>query len=498
MTKAALSLLPPLLALLSLLLPLGCSKMGMTPNPGGGAPKRESAAAQDKSSTWGAGLPDRVVRTRDIDFANAFDEDGAPHRSAPAQAPKPPAPIERSLRYPPITVQKRPVRVLLKRGVTETVAYSAASAQVYTPDGSMSFRGRIHIDAALSPKNTVTATVNNVKKELRLPCTLFVFSAANLLELGENAYRGALIIAPDSSGAVSLINALHVEDYLRGVVPLEIGSLSETELEALKAQTIAARTYTYKKMAQNTGKLFDLASTVADQVYGGANAEAAAPDIAIRATKDLILAYNNDIIDAYYHSTCGGTTANVEDVWGGESLPYLRSRSDSDKSGKPYCGQGGAFRWTETWSMNTLSKIIKQHADEGNLVLSKTGGGRLTASQDDWTVRRIEVRERSQCGRAKKAVIVTKIGEYTTSGEKARWVLRRNNAAQQALRSANFNNATMANGEITINGVGYGHGVGLCQVGAIARARAGENFEHILRAYYTDIAVRTVVGADGR
>jgi stage II sporulation protein D len=493
LTKAALSRSLPLLAALALLLPLGCSKMGLTPNPGG-ASKREDASAQDKSSSWGeAGLPNRVVRTRDVDFANAFDEDGAPHRSTPAAAQKPPTPAVYSLRYPPIKAQRRPVRVLIKRGVKEAVAYSAASAQVYTPDGSMSFRGRIHLDAAFGPQNTVTATVNNVKKELRLPCTLFVFSATNMLELGENAYRGAIIVAPDSTGAISLINALHVEDYLRGVVPLEIGSLSENELEALKAQTIAARTYTYKKMAQNADKLFDLASTVADQVYGGANAEAAAPDMAIRATKDLIIAYNNDIIDAYYHSTCGGTTANVEDVWGGESLPYLRSRSDSDKSGKTYCGQGGAFRWTETWSMNKLSNIIKQHAAEGNMTPPKNishGGGRGTP-QEDWTVRRIEVRERLQCGRVKQVAIVTKIGEYTASGERARLVLRRNNAAQQALRSANFNNAVMANGEVIISGVGYGHGVGLCQVGAIARARAGESFEQILRSYYTDIAIRT-------
>jgi stage II sporulation protein D len=493
LTKAALSLPLPLFAALSLLLPLGCSKMGMTPNPGGGAPKRGEAPVPDKSSAWGEeGLPNRVVRTRDVDFARAFEEDGAPRRDTPAPAQKPQTQTVHSLRYPPIKAQRRPVRVLIKRGVREAVAYSAASAQVYTPNGAMSFRGRIHIDAAYGPKNTVTATVNNIKKELRLPCTLFVFSATNLLELGENAYRGAIIVAPDSAGALSLINALHVEDYLRGVVPLEIGSLSETEIEALKAQTIAARTYTYKKMLLNAGQLFDLASTVADQVYGGANAEAAAPDMAIHATKDLILTHNNDIIDAYYHSTCGGTTANVEDVWGGESLPYLRSRSDSDNGGKAYCGKGGAFRWTETWSMNKLSNIIKQHVGEGNLVPPYLGEGHFTPPYDDWAVRRIEVRERSQCGRVKRLAIVTKVGEYIASGEKARFVLRRNNASQQALRSANFSNAAMANGEITISGVGYGHGVGMCQVGAIARARAGENFERILRAYYTDIAVRTV------
>jgi len=495
LTKAARVLLP-LLASLSLL--MDCAKLGMTPNPGGGAPPKDKPAAADKSkssakndqpSAWGGNLRGSVVKTHEVDFARAFEEEGAPRRDAPSQTARAPqTPAARSLRYPAIAAPKRPVKILLKRGVTEAVVYSAATAQVYTPNGSMSFRGRMNIDATYGPSDVITATVNNVKKELRLPCTLYVSSATNLLELGENGYRGAVIVVPENAGTVSIINALHVEDYLRGVVPLEIGSLSEAELEALKAQAIAARTYTYKRMSQNADKPFDLASTVADQVYGGANAEATVPDMAIRATNDLILAYNNDIVDAYYHSTCGGQTANIEDAWGGESCPYLRSRSDADKSGKPYCGQGSAFRWTETWSMSRLSSTIKQHAGEGNMTPPYNGG----------TLRRIEVRARAGCGRVSKLALVTSAGEYAMSGEKARFVLRRNTPSQQALRSANFNNATIANGEITITGVGYGHGVGMCQVGAIARARAGENFEQILRAYYTDIAVRTVFDGNAR
>jgi stage II sporulation protein D len=471
LTKA----LPALLLLA--LLPLGCSKMGMTPNPGGGAP------AKGGTSSWGEAPLGTAVRTLDVDFARAFDEEGTPHRDSAAPGRRSlPLPAY-SLRHPPIKTQTRPVRVLLKRGIREAVFYSAASARVFTPDGAVSFRGRMHIDASYNlPNNKVLATAGNVKKELRLPCTLMVFSASNLLELSENSYRGAIIAAPDSNGAVTLINVLHVEDYLRGVVPLEIGSLSESELEALKAQTVAARSYTYKRMLQNAGKLFDVASTVADQVYGGANAEAAAPDMAIRATRDIIIAYNDEIADAYYHSACGGQTAAPEDVWGGTAAPYLRSRDDLDKSGKAYCARNPAFRWTETWSMSQLSNIIRLHAGEGGMDPPYRGGA----------LRRIEARGRYTCGRVKQAVIVTSAGEHVMSGEKARFVLRRGNTAQQLLRSSNFNSASIANGEITITGTGYGHGIGMCQTGAIARARAGENFEQILRAYYTDIALRTV------
>jgi len=484
---------------LALLLLLGCSKLGMTPNPGRGAtpsgavaPDRDKAGRTDKSastaavktdraSAWEENLPDRVIRTRDIDFARAFEEESAP-RSPPPPAPSP-TPVARSLRYPPIRAQKRLVRVMVKRNADGAAAYSAASAQVHTPDGSMSFKGRIQFDATFDLPNAVIATVNGVKKELRLPCTLYVNSTVHLLELGENSYRGAIIITTESAGAVSFINALNVEDYLRGVVPLEIGTLSEAELEALKAQAVAARTYTYKRMSLNGGKLFDLSSTVTDQVYGGANAEAPTSDMAIISTKDLIMAYNDDIVDAYYHSTCGGSTANVEDVWGGESCPYLRARSDKDRSGRAYCSQGNSFRWTETWGMAQLSRIIKRYAADGDLKPPYKGG----------TLRRIAVRERFVCGRVKRLAIETSCDEFIARGDKTRFVLRRNNAAQQILRSANFNSATIANGEITISGIGYGHGVGMCQVGAIGRARAHENFEQILRAYYSDIALRTAV-----
>jgi stage II sporulation protein D len=478
--------LPLIAALLLLLLPPCCSKFGMTPNPDRWSAPQNAAAAEDKNSAWGESLAGSAVRTRDIDFARAFEEDGAPRRPADAAANfprKPPQPPTWSLRYPPIRVKFRPVRALIKRGAQEATLNASAPAQIYTPNGSMSFRGRMHIDATFKLENAVIATVNNVKKEMRLPCTLAVFSATNMLELDGNNYRGAIIVAPDGAGAVSLINSVNVEEYLRGVVPLEIGSLGENELEALKAQAVAARTYTYKKMALNAGKPYDVATTTADQVYGGANAEADAPDKAISATNGLIIAYGNEVIDACYHSTCGGQTANVEDAWGGESRPYLRSRSDADKSGKPYCGQSSTFRWTETWSASRLSGILKRHAAEGALSPPYNGGA----------IRRIEARGRHQCGRVKQLAIVTSAGECLTTGEKARHALRRNTPAEPILRSANFNNATFINGEITITGTGYGHGVGMCQVGAIARARAKENFEQILRAYYTDTALRTAV-----
>ncbi|MDR2577495.1 MAG: SpoIID/LytB domain-containing protein [Chitinispirillales bacterium] len=438
----------------------------------------------DTLSVWvGAGWPTgrATVRTRDVDFARAFEEDPAPRDTAERVALPPGV---HSLRYPSFIVRKRPARVMLRRDIKEAAINTTATAQVNAPGERMTFRGRMNIEADVGGSGMIIATVNRARRELRLPCTLFVSTDAHPLKIGENAYRGALIIVPEGRNSFTIINLINVEDYLRGVVPLEIGNLRESEIEAVKAQAVAARTYTYKKMAANESRVFDLVSTVADQVYGGANAETATSDMAILMTRNLILAYEGEIVHAYYHSTCGGKTANIQDVWGGQSVPYLRSIDDIDRRGRVYCSGASSFTWTETWPENQLAGIIRRHSSDGNLTPPFRGG-----------LRNIEVRERHNCGRVKTLVVTSNSGgsEHTAGGDKIRWLLRRNTPARPILRSSNIRNIAMSGGQVTITGGGHGHGIGMCQVGAIGRARDGQNFEQILRAYYSGAFIRTVV-----
>jgi stage II sporulation protein D len=489
------------------LLALNCSRIGMVPAPpvhpeagvtdsgsvvvdGRHARVAPSEVAvpsvEDTASAWIDALPPAgrtVIQTRDIDFARAFEEDPAP-RDTVAQPAMPPG--VHSLRYPPFVVRKRPVRVMLRRNVREAVINSSAAVQISSAGGGRTtFRGRMAIEADVGGRGGgVIATVNRARKELRLPCTLFVSSDAHPLKIGDNAYRGELIIVSEGKNVFSIINRLNVEEYLRGVVPLEIGNLRESEIEAVKAQAVAARAYTYKRMAANEARLFDVVSTVADQVYGGANAEAATSDMAILMTRDLIMGYEEEIVHAYYHSTCGGKTANIEDVWSGNPVPYLRSMDDLDRSGRAYCATSNSFTWTETWSSNQLAEIIRRYSSEGNLTPPFRGG-----------LRRIEVRERHVCGRVKVLSVTSSSGnEHTAGGDKIRWLLRRNTQARPILRSSSVKNISSSGGQITITGGGHGHGIGMCQVGAINRAKDGQNFEQILKAYYRGVFIRTVVG----
>ncbi|HEX2723194.1 MAG TPA: SpoIID/LytB domain-containing protein [Gemmatimonadaceae bacterium] len=141
-------------------------------------------------------------------------------------------------------------------------------------------------------------------------------------------YRGELVITPNNRGLL-VVNRLGVESYLRGVVPLEIGDRKPGEEAAIEAQAVAARSYTYIHMAEAGTRGFDLYGSIQDQAYGGVNAEKPMSDAAVEATRGMVLRYGGRIINTPYHSTCGGSTASVKEVWWRQNdQPYLRPVSD--------------------------------------------------------------------------------------------------------------------------------------------------------------------------
>src|SRR5690606_24745040 len=119
-----------------------------------------------------------------------------------------------------------------------------------------------------------------------------------------------------------------MENYLLGVVPFEIGRVGPDLVEASKAQAVAARTYAIRYLGRRDSLGFDVFATVEDQVYGGAEGEHEPVSVAVRETAGQILTYGREPIEAFYHSTCGGVTAAIEEVWDEPPRPYLRSVID--------------------------------------------------------------------------------------------------------------------------------------------------------------------------
>jgi stage II sporulation protein D len=141
---------------------------------------------------------------------------------------------------------------------------------------------------------------------------------------GKGRYRGKIEIFPNAQGRLTVVNTLDLETYLRGVVPKEMGAWEFPNVEALKAQAVAARTYAVANRGKRAADGFDLGDTVADQVYGGRDGEQALTDRAVQETEGLFATYGGKPIQALFMANCGGHTTNVADVFGGDA-PYLRA-----------------------------------------------------------------------------------------------------------------------------------------------------------------------------
>lgn len=148
----------------------------------------------------------------------------------------------------------------------------------------------------------------------------------SFLRLNDRSYRGIFQLKNTGRG-LALINILNLEDYLKGVVPLEMSPGTFNALEALKAQAVAARTYALKNLGRNSGLGFDLTDTQSSQVYGGLSAEHPLSNRAVEETAGEVITYKNELINALYTSTCGGMTEDAENIFPGRPVPYLKSVS---------------------------------------------------------------------------------------------------------------------------------------------------------------------------
>ena len=298
-------------------------------------------------------------------------------------------------------------------------------------------------------------------------------------------YRGELVITQTDSGFL-VVNRLPMDSYLRGVVPLEIGNRTAAEFAAVQAQVVAARTYAYKHLSSS--RAFDMYATVQDQVYGGVDAEKPQADAAIMTTRDVVVLYNGRPITTPYHSTCGGSTAGVSEVWYDQpDQPYLRPVSDRiPGTNNFYCDSSPRFTWTQSYDAAGLRAVMEKYL-AAYTKAPKNGLGKIT-----------DIREqgRTPSGRVAALTVQTESGSYTLRGNDIRFVLRDPKGAILNSTYFSFTQET-SGGEVSslnVNGRGYGHGIGMCQWGAIGRARAGQNYRTILETYYPGTTIGRIAG----
>ncbi|HUO84958.1 MAG TPA: SpoIID/LytB domain-containing protein, partial [Thermoanaerobaculia bacterium] len=144
------------------------------------------------------------------------------------------------------------------------------------------------------------------------------------IAIGDDRYRGGARLLINDRGLLNVVNEVWLEDYLKGVVPNEMGPSVYPELEAIKAQTLAARTYGVSRMGEYAREGYDICATAACQVYKGVSTEHALSNQAIQETEGTIIVWQGEPIDALFTSTCGGETSDVATMFPGRSEPYLK------------------------------------------------------------------------------------------------------------------------------------------------------------------------------
>ena len=279
-------------------------------------------------------------------------------------------------------------------------------------------------------------------------------SGAGELALDGRRYRGALELR-HKGGGLTAVNIVPVDDYLRSVVPEEMPV--DWPAEAIKAQSVAARSFALASCGRHAGEGYDLCTTTHCQLYTGTAAEKSASNAAIKATRGEVLTYGGKPIEALFHTDSGGMTENSEDVWGSH-VPYLRAAKDTPAKTMP---------WTKTISRADLErKLAAKGHDIGkarSIALSPLAIGRAA-------------KDRTVSGRVKTMTVKGTKGTATLSGTTWRSLL--------GLKSTLFD-AKLTKDAVTFTGYGSGHGLGISQWGAERMAAKGKSYADILHHYYT-------------
>jgi stage II sporulation protein D (peptidoglycan lytic transglycosylase) len=294
-------------------------------------------------------------------------------------------------------------------------------------------------------------------------------------------YRGRVNVIRDPSG-LTLMNRVPVESYVAGVIGGEMGPRRPDERQAMLAQAVVSRTFALKNRGRWEAQGFDAWSDVRDQVYGGVAGETPEVWDAVRQTRGEVVRYHGDIVDAYFHSTCGFSTAAVDEAFRtAQPRPYLRPVSDAAGGGRYYCDISPRFRWREEWDGAKLRAILSRTLP----AVMNTGGGGLQR------ITELEVTRTTASGRVGELRIAFEHGEVRVPGADIRAVLRPQ--PDQLLGSAAFQLQVTKDGgqvsRVVAAGAGWGHGVGFCQWGAVGRARAGQDYRTIVTTYFPGTSV---------
>ena len=277
-----------------------------------------------------------------------------------------------------------------------------------------------------------------------------------IVTINDKKYFGGVRVNKNKN-SLTVINLAPVEEYLRGVVPNEMSP--SFNAEALKAQAVAARSFTLKNRNRHNSEGFDLCATTHCQIFGGADSATNFTDEIIKSTRGEVLVLNGRIVDTNFHTDSGGMTESVENVWGGYAS-HLQPVEELEKNTQA---------WTKEFTIEDFSSRFG--ADFGKLTAFRLSPLKIGRSDVD----------RSTSGRVKSVQLI---------GSKKNLQLTGNELRQKFSLPSTLFDIKIFGSKIIFEGYGLGHGVGMSQNGANAYAKSGWAYDKILYHYYRGTEIR--------
>ncbi len=366
------------------------------------------------------------------------------------------------------------IRVLLNESATRSISIQN-NVNLFSENAKL---------ALVNKGNTLSLSLLNGKIELTIGDKTFFFrqfilSSAEdneIIKIDGKAYRGKIRIISNYDN-INVINQITLEDYVKGVMTREMPLGKDLEnYEALKAFSICARTYAYTKIFE--GKTFyDIFPDTRDQVYGGVDSENEYSNSIVDETSGQILTFNNKPAVVFYHSTCGGYTEDATNVFSKVDVPYLKGVKDGTPSN---CSISPRYEWTE---------IIPEYKVIDRLIT--TG----YINRNNYSINKINVNSRFDSGRINELEFVFEQNNgqeisVKLYGNNIRSVIR--TADDKSILRSNYFEINKGNSTVIINGKGSGHGVGMCQWGAISLSKNGTNYLQILELYYPGTEIQKI------